>query len=150
MEIDDYTLIKLIAKTTFGEIYLGLKKGSPKIYAIKKFNTKYLKNPKVFKYFENEISILKDINHPNILKIIDVKKTLEDLYIITEYYNGGTLEEYLEKYIKEKNKAFSEEIVQYIMKQVIDAMKYLHNKKIMHRDLHLDNILINYDDKSEE
>ena len=121
MEIEDYNLIKLIEKTPFAEIYLGLKKGSPKIYALKKIKNKCLKNPKAFKYVENEISILKDINHPNLLKIIDVKKTLEDLYIITEYYNGGTLEEYLEKYIKEKNKAFSEEIVQYIMKKVIEA-----------------------------
>ena len=149
MEIDDYSLTKLIAKTRFGEVYLVLKKGNQKIYALKKFKTKYLKNPKAFKYLENEISILKDVNHPNILKIIDVKKTLEDVYIITEYYNGGTLEEYLEKYINEKNKAFSEEIVQYIIKQVIESMKYLHNKKIMHRDLNLSNILINYENEND-
>ena len=161
MEIDDYTLIKLIAKTPFGEVYLGLKKGSAKIYALKNIKTKYLKNPtklhllmiashfKAFKYFENEISILKDVNHPNILKMIVVKQALEDVYIITEYFNEGTLEEYLEKYIKEKNKAFSEEIVQYIMKQVIDAIKYLHNKKIMHRDLNLSNILINYENEND-
>ena len=118
MEIDDYTLIKLIAETQNGEIYLGFKKRSPKIYALKKlFKSKYFKNSKGFKYLENEITILKDLNHPNILKLIDVKETLEDVYIITEYYNGGTLEEYLYK-----NKKLSEEIVQYIMKQVIDAL----------------------------
>ena len=149
MDINEYTIIELIKKAIFGEIYLGSKKGSPIKYAFKKLNKTKYKNPKAFKYLDNEISILKDVNHPNILKIIDVKKILEDIYIITEYYNGGTLEEYLEKYIKEKNKAFSEEMVQYIMKQVIEAMKYLYNKKIMHRDLNLSNILINYDDEND-
>ena len=69
---------------------------------------------------------------------------MEHIYIITEYCNGGNLKEYLNIY-----KKLSEEIVHYIMKQVIEAMKYLHNKKIMHRNLCLSNILINYDDEND-
>ena len=69
---------------------------------------------------------------------------MEHIYIITEYCNGGNLIEILDKY-----KKLSEEIVQYLMKQAIEAMKYLHNKKIMHRDLKLNNILINYDDEND-
>ena len=97
------------------------------------------------KYIDMEISILKDVNHPNIIKLIDIKESLENVYIIIEYCNGGTLEEYLDKY-----KKLSEEIVQYIMKQVIEAFKYLFNKKIMHRHLHLDNILIDYEDENDK
>ena len=46
----------------------------------------------------NEISLLKDINHPNILKIHDVKENCKYCFIITDYYNGGNLEQYLDKY----------------------------------------------------
>ena len=146
MIIDEYTITKPIGKGAFGDVYLGTKRGSPIKYAFKKLNkAKYLKNPKVFKYFENEISILKDVNHPNIIKIYDVKETFEDAYIITEYCNGGTLEQYLDNY-----KKLSEEIVQYIMKQIIEVMKYLSNKKIMHRDFSLENILINFDDENDK
>jgi len=146
MEIDEYTITKLIGRGAFGDVYLGSKKGSPTKYAFKKINkAKYLRNPKASKYLENEISILKDVNHPNIIKIYDVKETLKDVYIITEYYNGGTLE-----YFLYKNKNLTEEIVQYMMKQVIEAVKYLHNKKIMHRNINLDNILIDYEDLNDK
>ena len=146
MEIDEYTITKLIGRGAFGDVYLGSKKGSPTKYAFKKINkAKYLRNPKASKYLENEISILKDVNHPNIIKIYDVKETLKDVYIITEYCNGGTLDNFLYKY-----KNMTEEIAQYMMNQVIEAFKYLHNKKIMHRNINLDNILIDYDDENDK
>ena len=104
MEIDEYTIKKLIGKGVYGDVYLGSKKGSKIKYAFKKIDkTKYLENPKALKYLENEIFILKDINHPNIIKLIDVKETLENVFIITEYYNGGTLADCLDKYQNENN-----------------------------------------------
>ena len=58
---------------------------------------------------------------------------------------------FLDEYLKEKKVPFSEEIVQHLMRQIIDAVKYLHDKKIMHRDLKPENILLNYaDEKSRE
>ena len=117
MEIDEYTIIKLIEKGEFGDVYLGTKIGSEIKYAFKKIDkTKYLKNPHKSKYLENEITILKDVNHPNIIELIDVKETLENVFIITEYYNGGSLEDCFYKHQNENNKAFSEEIVQNIMR----------------------------------
>ena len=58
------------------------------------------------------------------------------------FYDG------LENMVK-NNTAFSEEIVQYLMKQIVDAIRYLHKKKILHRDLKLDNILINYENEND-
>ena len=141
MNADEYILEKLISKGVFGQVYLGYKIGSQRKYAIKKKElSKYLKNEKAKKYLDNEILIMKDINHPNIIKILDVKMNKKFVFIITEYYNGGNLEEFLEKYLETNNKALPEEIVQHIMRQIIEVFRYLYNKKIMHRHINLRHI----------
>ena len=146
----DFTLITLLGKGVFGEVYLTSKKGSSIKYATKKLDKeKYSKNSKAKKYLDNEIDILKAIDHPNIVKLIDIQETLQHCFIVTEFCNGGSLSDCLEKYQQKHKKAFPEEIVQYLMRQIMDAICYLHDKKILHRDLKSDNILINYDDEND-
>jgi serine/threonine protein kinase len=148
-KIDDFTLISRTQQESFWDIYLTSKEGTETKYV-----TKVIKKEKIWnndrKYIDGEISILKDINHPNLVKLIEVKENAEYIYIIFEYCNGGDLQSFLDKYVKENNKGLSEEIVQYIMKQLIDAFKYLHNKRIIHRGIKLYNILINYDDENDK
>ena len=149
MEIDDYILGDSLGKGAFGETFLGTKKGSTMKYAIKKFDK--TQNDERLRYIEQSIEILKNCNHPNIIKLCEVKEKGDYLYIIEEYCNGGQLEKFLEDYKKEKKVPLSEEIVQYIMKQVIDAIKYLNDNDIMHRYLTCENLLLNYpDEKSKE
>ena len=149
MELDDYILGDSLGKGAFGETFLGTKKGSTMKYAIKKFDK--TQNDERLRYIEQSIEILKNCNHPNIIKLCEVKEKENYLYIIEEYCNGGQLEKFLEDYKKEKKVPLSEEIVQYIMKQVIDAIKYLNDNDIMHRYLTCENLLLNYpDEKSKE
>ncbi len=94
---------------------------------------------------------MKDIDHPNIIKLYEKKDKENEFYVIEEYCNGGDLRIFLNEYLKEKKVPFSEEIVQHLMRQIIDAVKYLQGNKIMHRDLKPENILLNYpDEKSRE
>jgi serine/threonine protein kinase len=144
-QLDDITLIKHLGKGSFGEVYLTTKRGRNKYYATKKIDRKIADKPSIKKYFENEIEILRHINHPNIVKLEDIKKTKEHYYIVMEYINGGGLSDCLKKYMKKHGRAFPEEIVQYLMKQIIEALYYLHSLKIIHRDLKLDNIMVNFD-----
>ena len=146
MILDEFTLVKKIANGTYSEIYLTSKQGSKEKYATKKIEIEmFTKNPKAKSYLDNEINILKEINHPNIVKLYDIKDTSQYIYLVTEYCNGGGLSDCLEEYQKRNNKPFPENIVQYIMKQIVSALSYLHNKKILHRDIKLDNILVNFD-----
>ena len=150
MLIDDYTLIQPIGKGAFGEVYLTSKQGSKEKYATKKIEKKrFTANPRAKKYLDNEINILKIIDHPNIVKLFTIKETSNFMYIITEYCNGGDLSKCLEDYQNKHNKSFPEVIVQYLMRQIISALKYLHNKKILHRDLKLDNILVCFDNEED-
>ena len=146
MLVDELTFIKIIAKGGFGEIYLSLKKPENIYYATKALIKSEL-NKEYNMYKNNEILILLDCCHPNVIKIFEVKEAKNRIFIVKEYCNGGTLDDYL--YNIKKKEPFSEEIVQYIMRQIVDAIKYLHNKKIIIRDLTLYDIMINYDDEKD-
>ena len=96
--------------------------------------------PQFFNRLSNEVNIIMRVNHPNIVKFIDIKRTQHNWYLITEYYNGGSLSSNLKKYLSIYHKPFPEDLIQHLMKQIIDAVSYLHFNKIIHRDLKLDNI----------
>ena len=148
--LDDLTLIKQLGKGSFGEVYLTSKKGHSQLYATKKIPKAMADAPKTQKYFHNEIKILKGLDHKNIMKLIEVKQSNDNYYLVCELCNGGSLNECLDKYRKMYRKPFSEEIVQYLMRQIVDAIKYIHGKHIIHRDLKLDNILMNYDNEKDK
>ena len=149
MLVDDLTLIKPLGKGAFGEVFLTSKQGTKQKFATKQIDKKYAANPKAKKYLDNEIMILKDIDHENIVKLYDVKETSQYFYLVTEYCNGGGLSDCLEKYKEKNNAAFPEELVQYLMKQIVSALRYLHSKRILHRDIKLDNILVHYDSEED-
>ena len=67
-----------------------------------------------------------------------------------EYCNGGDLSKALEKYIEKYGKPFDEKLVQHFMKQIISAFRYIHEKKIIHRDVKLENILLHYEDEEDK
>ena len=150
MQIEDITLLKCLGKGSFGEVYLSTKKGRNQYFATKKMDRKQADQPSIRKYFENEIKILQSLNHPNIVKLEEVKATKDYYYIVMEYINGGSLTDCLKKYQKKYGKAFPEMIVQYLMIQIVDAIKYIHARKIIHRDLKLDNIMVNFDNENDK
>ena len=150
MMIDEYSLLKCVGKGSFGEVYLTSKIGSNQFYATKKVSKQKADSPAIKKYFINEITILKEINHPNIIHFEAIKHTIHNYYIITEFCNGGGLSDCLKKYMNIYGRAFPEEIVQYLMRQIVEALKYLHGKRIIHRDIKLDNILVNFDNSADK
>ena len=150
MIIDDYILEKCIGKGSFGEVYYSTKKDTNEKYATKKLDRQELEHTEGLKYLQNEISILTKINHPNVVKFADVKKTKKHFYIMMEYCNGGELSKALDKYQGQNGHPFTEEIVQYLMRQIVDAVNCIHQMKIIHRDLKLDNILLHYDNEEDK
>jgi serine/threonine protein kinase len=143
-------LEKCLGKGAFGEVYLTSRKGDDKKYATKKIDREEVEKGEGIKYLKNEIIILQYLRHPNIVRFEEVKKTKKHYYIVMEFCNGGELSKALEKYIEKYGKPFSEEIVQHLMRQIIDAFKFMHARKIIHRDVKLDNILLNYETEEDK
>ena len=151
MQIEDLVLIKSIGKGAFGEVFLTTKRGTQQQFATKKVQKSVVLQEKVKKYFNNEIFILRNVNHPNIIKLHEIKQTLNNFYLVFDLCNGGGLSNCLEKYMKNNgNKPFTQEIVQHIMRQLVSGLQYLHNNKILHRDLKSDNVLVNFEKEEDK
>lgn len=101
---------------------------------------KSIKKSSLFKEDERkifmEMAILKEMDHPNIIKLYEIYDWQNYYYLITEYCDGGDLFEYL----REKHR-FSEKSAASLMKQLLSPVVYMHKKGIVHRDLKPENLM---------
>ena len=142
-------LLNIIGKGSYGNVYLGKNVISNQYYAIKVISKSQLQSKIVYQYFNNEIYILKHIDHPNIVKYISLLEQKKDYWLIIEYCNGGSLVKALKYHLTKFNKPVPEKIVRYFIKNILTAVIYLNNKKIIHRDIKSDNILLHYENEED-
>lgn len=133
---------KILGKGSFGEVLLGFYFPIKEFVAVKIINFSKMEGLINDKYIESEITNMKNAVHPNIVQLYDVKIShKKNIYLIQEYCNGGSLELYLEQ-----RGRLSEKEVLHLMKKIIAGYKHLYEKKIVHRDLKLSNILLHDDE----
>ena len=142
-------LLNIIGKGSYGNVYLGKNVISNQYYAIKVISKSQLQSKIVYQYFNNEIYILKHIDHPNIVKYISLLEQKKDYWLIIEYCNGGSLVKALKYHLTKFNKPVPEKIVRYFIKNILTAVIYLNNKKLIHRDIKSDNILLHYENEED-
>jgi len=92
-----------------------------------------------------EIEILQSIDHPNILKLVDLFEDESHVHVVTELYTGGELYDYICRHISEDGCA-PEDQAKSIIKAVLESVQYLHKKDIVHRDIKPENILFANDE----
>ena len=136
MPINKYRIISKIGEGSFGNVYYSKNIATNQTVAIKKIHkAEYNKIDNLD--IDNEITILKKLSHPNIIKIYEYYSTGNSFYIINEYCEHGEL-------FKKIQMDFNENQIAFMAYQIISAVLYLHEKGIMHRDIKLENILINH------
>ena len=82
IRVNDYKLIKLIGKGTFGEVYLTSNINNSEIYATKRIEINKDQNKTTSKYLLNEIKIMQALNHPNLIKLHNLYRTNNHFYLI--------------------------------------------------------------------
>ncbi|KAE8358848.1 kinase-like domain-containing protein [Aspergillus caelatus] len=133
-----YNVTGQIGKGAFATVYKLATKQHGAVYAAKELDKRrFMKNGVLDQKVDNEMKIMKDLKHPNIVQYIDHHEHERWIYIIMEYVPGGELSTYLQSTGK-----IAEDMVKTISRQVLHALQYLHKRKITHRDIKPDNILI--------
>ena len=136
-DISFYKFGRVIGKGAFGKVNIGLHILTGRIVAIKSFNkTKFTKESYKNKIM-NEINLMKNLKHFSVVKLLDTIETEKYILLIMENVLGGDLL----TFIKKRNK-LQEKTAKFIFKQLLQSIKYIHSKNIVHRDIKLDNILI--------
>ena len=129
-----YKKVRNLGSGSYGTVYLAknnLKDNLVAIKVIEKIPANIIDDMEI----KNEINILKSLSHPNIVKIFEFFDTALNYYIVTEYCKKGELFEYI-------NNQYSEYQLAVLFYQVFSGLCYLHEKKILHRDLKLENLMI--------
>ncbi|XP_073923191.1 MAP/microtubule affinity-regulating kinase 3 isoform X5 [Castor canadensis] len=119
--IGNYRLLKTIGKGNFAKVKLARH---------------ILTGRELFR----EVRIMKILNHPNIVKLFEVIETEKTLYLIMEYASGGEVFDYLVAHGRMKEKEARAKF-----RQIVSAVQYCHQKRIVHRDLKAENLLLDAD-----
>ena len=140
--MNDFKIEKTLGKGSFGSVYLVTRKEDNQIYALKSVIMEKL-NKKEQENSVNEVRILASVNHPN---VIGYKEAFWDdqnntLNIVMEYADDGDLQTKIQK-MKKNCGFFDEQLIWSYSIQMIEGLKALHDKKIMHRDLKSANIFL--------
>lgn len=134
--IGKYKLLKTIGKGNFAKVKLAKHVPTGKEVAIKIIDKTQL-NPGSLQKLFREVRIMKMLDHPNIVKLFQVIETEKTLYLVMEYASGGEVFDYLVLHGRMKEKEARAKF-----RQIVSAVQYCHQKRIIHRDLKAENLLL--------
>ena len=140
--IGDYIIKETIGTGTFSKVKLGINKYTKEKVAIKLLEKSKITEKEDLKRINREISIIKKLSHPNIIKINEIFENEKYYYIIMDYCSKGELFDYIVKKTK-----LTEDESSFFFYQIINAIEYIHKKNIVHRDLKPENLLLTENNK---
>jgi len=131
-----YDLKNILGRGSMSIVYKGVDMSNNQLVGVKKVSKRTLNSEYLISSLLNEISIHTKIRHPNIVGLKDVIRSTNNIYLVLEYCNEGTLRDYL----KQKGK-ITESEARKIISHIIEGMDGLIQKDIIHRDIKPENIL---------
>ena len=143
--MENYEVINQIGHGNFGKIYKIKRKSDNKVLIWKELDYSHM-TEKEKEQIVNEVNILRELNHPNIVKYYDriIDKNNSKIYIIMEYCEGGDISQLISK-CKKNGEYISEEMIWKIFTQILKAVHAIHTHKqgiILHRDIKPSNIFL--------
>ncbi|XP_031376593.1 mitogen-activated protein kinase kinase kinase NPK1-like isoform X2 [Punica granatum] len=133
---------ELIGCGAFGRVYMGMNLDSGELLAVKQVliaanSASKEKAQAHIRELEEEVKLLKNLSHPNIVRYLGTVREEETLNILLEFVPGGSISSLLGKF-----GAFPEAVIRNYTKQLLVGLEYLHKNGIMHRDIKGANILV--------
>ena len=138
--LEDFKLITVLGRGTFGKVYLAELRQDKQLYAIKSIRKDVLIEFDQVNNTKLEKDILFSCNHPFLVGMDYLFQSQLRLYFVMPFVRGGELYK-----VFQSKKRFPENVVKFYAAQITMAIGYLHGQGIAHRDLKLENILIDYD-----
>lgn len=141
VDLLNYQLIRILGAGGMGEVYLARNKNIEQFVAVKALHPKYANNPMVRARFKQEAVMLNSLNHPNIVKFLNFVENEYGVFLIMEYVEGCTLEEF----ITQRNGLIVEKKAYPMFAEILNAFSYAHQHGIIHRDIKPSNIFLDKD-----
>ena len=134
-----YRIGRVLGKGAFGKVSLAMHKLSEQLVAIKSMSKETLQNEDdQRRRTKLEMGILKQCNHPNVVRLFDTFETSKHICFVIELCSGGDLFSYIKK-----RRRLKEDVARFFFKQLVEGLAYIHHaKKVVHRDIKLENILL--------
>ena len=141
--LSDFEIIKQLGKGSYGTVYTVRSKIDSNAYVMKKMELNHLKESQQRECYR-EVSILRKVSHPNIIKYYASFLENESLCIIMEYAELGDLYTLIKHY-KRHQKYFDEVLIWRIAYEILTGLEYLHSNNIIHRDIKCLNLFLSKD-----
>ena len=136
--LEFYNIIQLLGEGSYGKVYLAVSVLCGLPVAIKCFDRSKINSEKTCNRIMDEITILKTLHHPNLIRFLEIFENSKFIFLVIEYADRADLLKLLKSY-----GTISELDFMPIFDQLLKGLVYLHSHKILHRDIKLDNILLN-------